>query len=106
MNQNQINRLIEKAEAIAYFLELDPEQQDKLWPLIPKGIRSTIMLLDAIGEQPKTYEELAVELECHETTISQKLNIMAKFMAIELENDTAYAPSKHGGRPRRVAKFE
>ena len=65
MNQDQIDRLTEKAQAIAYFLGLDPEEQDRLWPLIPKGIRSTIALLDEIAEAPKSYEELAAILDCH-----------------------------------------
>lgn len=108
MHQDQLDRLMEKGEAIAYFLQLPSEAQDKLWPLIPKGIRSTIALIDAIAiaDHPKSYEELADELECHTTTISQKLNILSQFLPIELGEDTAYAPSPKGGRPRRIAVKE
>lgn len=106
MHQEQIERLRERADAIVFFLSLDPETQDKIWPLLPRGIKSTIELLDAISQQPKTYEELADELQQHRMTISQKLNALSEFIAIQFGEDTAYAPSPKGGRRRRIAITE
>jgi hypothetical protein len=106
MHQEQIERLRERADAILFFLDMEPEAQDRLWPLIPRGIRSTIELLDAISQQPKTYKELAAELGNHPMTISQKLNLLSEFIPIELGDDTAYAPSPKGGRRRRIAVKE
>lgn len=114
MHQEQIERLREQGKAIRAFLLLEPYLQDELWPIIPRGVRSTIALLDAISDlnvngQPKSYEELAAELDCHPTTVSQKLNVLADFFPIKLEDETAhiwYQPSTRGGRPRRIAVKE
>lgn len=105
MHREAIEKLREQGEAIAYFRDLHPDEQDKLWPLLSRGVKRTLELLDAIADQPRTYEELAAIAKCHPTTVSQKLNALSEFIQIELGTNTAYAPvAKHGGRPRRLAR--
>ena len=104
MHQEAIDKLYERGKAIAYFLSLEPEEQEQVWPLLSRGVIVTLKLLDAIAEEPRTYEELAAIVGNHPTTISQKLNVLAEFIHIEFGENTAYTPSEYGGRPRRLAK--
>lgn len=105
MHKDAIEKLKEQGEAIAYFRSLHLDEQNKLWPLLSTGVRRTLELLDAIADEPRTYAELGAIVEAHPTTISQKLNALSEYIAIELGTNTAYAPvAKHGGRPRRLAR--
>ncbi|MCT7957254.1 ArsR family transcriptional regulator [Laspinema palackyanum] len=105
MNQETVEKLKELAKSIAYFQSLHPDEQTKLWPLLNKSVQSTIELLEAISDQPRTYAELAAIIQLHPNTVSQKLNALSESFYIELGTNTAYAPpSKKGGRMRRLAK--
>jgi predicted transcriptional regulator len=105
MNQETIENLKELNKSIAYFQSLHPDEQKMLWPLLGKSVQSTIELLEAISEQPRTYAELAEITEYHPNTVSQKLNALSEFFNIQLGSNKAYAPpSKEGGRMRRLAR--
>jgi DeoR/GlpR family transcriptional regulator of sugar metabolism len=97
-----IQRLKDRAEAIAKFRELDPKEQEWLFPLLQKGIQRTLELIDLISEQPMTYEEIADELDVHPTTVTQKLNALAEGgYPLDITGTTAFAPT---GRPRKLAR--
>ena len=46
MHEQQIERLIDQAKSIVYFLELNPNEQKKLWPLLTEEVKLTIELLE------------------------------------------------------------
>lgn len=95
-------KLEARADAIAKFRELTIEEQEWLLPLLPRGIRATLELLDIISEKPLTYEEIADELDIHITTVSQKLNALAAGgYPLDLTETTAFALT---GRPRKLAR--
>jgi len=51
-----------KAEVIGQFRDLEISEQEWLMPLLSRGIRTTMELLDLISEQPLIFEEIADEL--------------------------------------------
>lgn len=102
MDVKATQRLKERAEAIAGFRELAIEEQEWLFPLLSRGIRNTLEMLDIISDQPLTFEEIAHELDLHPMSVSQKLNALAAGgYPIDLTENSAFAPT---GRPRKLAR--
>ena len=95
-------RLIKYAESIDNFRNLHPEEQDWLFPLLSKGFRSTIELLNLISHEAMTFEEIASALGINKQTVSQKLNaLVLGGLLIQLTDTSAFAPT---GRPRKLAR--
>lgn len=102
MDSVAAQRLKEKAEAIAEFRNLTLEEQEWLFPLLARGIKNTLEMLDIISEQPLTFEEIADEMDIHPITVSQKLNaLVAGGYPIDLTGNCAFAPT---GRPRKLTR--
>lgn len=96
------NRLEDNALAIEKFRSLAPVEQEWLLPLLGKGTRSTLEILDLIAEEKLTFAEIGRLSGLSPITVSQKLNALARGgMAIDLSETAAYAPK---GRPRKLAR--
>lgn len=94
-------RLLENALAIEKFRQLDPREQEWLLPLLSKGTRSTLEILDLIEEETLMFEQIGRVLGISPVTVSQKLNVLAEGgMAIDLSKTTACART---GRRRKLA---
>lgn len=101
MDDKVRQRLSENALAIEKFRDLHPTEREWLVPLLSKGVRSTLEILDLIETERLTYSEIGHLLGLSPTTVSQKLNALANGgMSLELSETAAYAPT---GRPRRLA---
>ncbi len=95
-------RLTEHALAIEKFRNLDLQEQEWLRPMLSRGFKSTILLLDEIAEERKTFEEIAIALGINAATVAQKLNALLQGgIAIDLSATAAFAPT---GRPRKLAR--
>lgn len=95
-------RLTNYAESYAKFLELEEKEREWLFPLLSRGTKTTVQILQLIAEQPMTFEELADEVGCCPTTVTQKLNALSKGgFGIEMTDTTASAPT---GRPRKLVR--
>ncbi|CAD5988669.1 hypothetical protein PCC9214_05435 (plasmid) [Planktothrix tepida] len=95
-------KLTEQAKLIAKFQELEQKEREWLFPLLSKGVRNTLELLDLISDRPLTFEEIATELDIHPTTVTQKLNaLVAGGYPLALTDKTAFAET---GRPRKLAR--
>lgn len=102
MNQDTRERLKEQAESIKQFMELEKGEQDWLYPLLSRGIRSTIELLDLISDHRLSYQEIATELGMNAQTVTQKLHALAEGgLPIDLTEKGAFALI---GRPRTLAR--
>ena len=105
MNQETVEKLKKLAKSIVYFQSLHPDEQEILWPLLNKSVQSSIELLNAISDQPRTYGEIAAITQLHPNTVAPKLNVLSDFFHIKFGTNTAYAPStKRGGRLRKLAE--
>lgn len=102
MDESSRNRLTEQARAIEKFRNLAPNEQEWLLPLLSRGIRTTLELLDCISARHKTFEEIAADMGINIQTVSQKLNAL-KLGGIDLDlsETAAFAPT---GRPRKLAR--
>lgn len=102
MDESVKTRLIEAALAIEKFRNLDPKEQEWLMPLLSRGFRSTLQMLNVISLERKSFEEIALEVGIHPQTAQQKLNaLLVGGLAIDLSKTAAYAPT---GRPRKLAR--
>lgn len=90
------------AKSIAKLQELDDEELHWLKPLLSKGVQSTMDLLKLIGDRPMTFEEVAIELDINQCTVTQKLNALLEGgYPLTLTDKTAFAET---GRPRKLAR--
>ena len=95
-------RLQQNALAIEKFRQLPLEEQEWILPLLSKGVRSTLEILDLIASEKLTFEDIGRILGLNPMTVSQKLNTLVQGgMAIDLSETAAYAPI---GRPRKLAR--
>ena len=93
-------RLINYALSIEQFRSLHQKDKEWLYPLLSKGFKSTISMLDLIADRELTYEEIGLEMGLSPQTICQKLNCLLQGgMSLSLTKTTAIA---HTGRPRKL----
>lgn len=104
MHETFRRRLIEQGLSIEKFRCLHPTEQEWLLPMLSRGVKSTLALLDEIAEEKKTFEEIAAALGISPQTVTQKLNALLQGgIAIDLTETAAFAPT---GRPRKLARRE
>ena len=74
-----------------------------IFPLLNRGVQSSIEILELIAEKPLTFEEIAEEMEMNHNTISQKLNALIDggYSGLTLTESTAFAQI---GRCRKLAR--
>lgn len=102
MDEAARKRLVELALSIEKFRNLHPNEQEWLEPLLSRGIRGTLEMLDVVSKEKMTFQEIARELGKSPTTISQRLNALLQGgMALDMSGTAAYAPT---GRPRKLAR--
>lgn len=102
MNQVTIKKLKESALAIEKFRALAESEQEWLKPMLGKSTLLALRILDAIAENPLSFEEIASECDCSKQTASQILNALEQGgMTIQLGLIGAFAPT---GRARKLAR--
>jgi predicted transcriptional regulator len=92
-----------KAKAIEQFMELEASEREWIFPLLNRGVQSSIEMLELIAEKPLTFEEIAEEMDMNHNTISQKLNALIDggYSGLTLTESTAFAQI---GRCRKLAR--
>ena len=92
-----------KAKAIEQFMELEAAEREWIFPLLNRGVQSSIEILELIVEKPLTFEEIAEEMDMNHNTISQKLNALIDggYSGLTLTESTAFAQT---GRCRKLAR--
>jgi predicted transcriptional regulator len=94
--------LTAKAKAIEQFMELEASEREWIFPLLNRGVQSSIEILELIAEKPLTFEEIAEEMDMNHNTISQKLNALIDGgYGLTLTESTAFAKT---GRWRKLAR--
>ena len=102
MDQTTIRRLKENAAAIERIRNLHPDEQAWLVPCLNRRILTSLNILDAIANNPLTYEQIADICELHPTSVRQILGALSEGgCSISLSEKTAFAPT---GRPRTLAR--
>jgi predicted transcriptional regulator len=95
--------LTAKAKAMEQFMELKASEREWIFPLLNRGVQSSIEIIELITEKPLTFEEIAEEMDMNHNTISQKLNALidGAYNGITLTESTAFAQT---GRCRKLAR--
>jgi hypothetical protein len=107
MNQDTIEHLKNATPEIIKFRGLAKNEQDWLYPLLQKRIRTALDLLSTIENKPRTYHEIAELTELNENTVKQILYALDKGgLRIQIvDRDKAYCPGIGRKRVlRRIAK--
>jgi len=101
MQEKFLLRIQDLAENYSKFMELSEQEQEWLLPLMSNGNRKTIEMLKLISTEKLTFEQIANEIDCHSTTVTQKLNALSRGgMGIEIDK-AAFLPT---GRPRKLIR--
>lgn len=105
MNEQTKAYIKECGLSIRKYWELPPEEQEWLYPLLNKSIRSAIVVLEAISDKPQNYSEIAAITELNENTIKQITYALAEGgIGIQIFSEgRAYCPL---GRPRTLKKLK
>jgi response regulator of citrate/malate metabolism len=102
MNSETTKKLVRLAPSIEKFRNLQPDEQEWLLPCLHKTAKTALNILDAITQNPLTYQEIANECELHVNTVRQILYALNEGgCRISLDERTAFAPT---GRPRNLAR--
>lgn len=102
MDEAAKERLVEIAGAIEKFRQLDSQEQEWLYPLLSRNVKTTLEILDAISGKMKSFEEIALLVGLHPHTVSEKLNALAQG-GVSI-NMTATGAVARTGRPRKLAR--
>ena len=105
MNEQTKAYIKECVPSIWKYWELHPEEQEWLYPLLHKSIRSAIAVLEAISDKPQNYSEIAAITELSENTVKQITYALAEGgIGIQIFSEgRAYCPL---GRPRKLKKLK
>ncbi|MEG4201736.1 ArsR family transcriptional regulator [Microcoleus sp. Pol12A5] len=95
--------LTAKAKAIEQFMELEASEREWIFPLLNRGVQSSIEIIELIAEKPLTFEEIADEMDMSHHTITQKLNALIDggYSGLTLTASTAFSWT---GRHRKLAR--
>lgn len=105
MNQDTADRLSKLSENLAKFLDLHPDEQDWLYPLLGRAEKRAILILESLQGGFKTYKQIAEEVGCHQDTVEQTLYAIDKAGKINLEQDKSGRWSTpKGGRYRALLR--
>lgn len=106
MNQKTADRLGELGDSLERFLNLHPDDQEWLFPLLNKPEQRTILMLQAIQGRYLTYEEIADHVDCHPTTVKTIFYALQNKGLVTLNQDkTGKWTTPKGGRYRALKKL-
>jgi biotin operon repressor len=106
MNKTTKEYIKECGPSIRKYWELHPEEQEWLYPMLQKRLRTAITVLEAISDRPRSYSEIAKITSLSENTVKQ-LTYALKEAGIGIQvfsEDRAYCPM--GGRKRNLKKLD
>ena len=102
MNESTLEKLKAAAPDIEKFRNLHPDEQKWLIHLLSPTTLAALNILDAIANQPMTFDEIGQICDRNPQTVSQTLNALAEGgVNIDFTEKTAFAPT---GRPRKLAR--
>ena len=106
MNEDTKTYIKECGPSIRKYWDLHPDEQQWLYPLLQKRLRTAIAVLEAISDRPRTYSEIAKITGLNENTVKHLTYALGEAgIGIQTfsENRTYYP---QGGRKRNLKKFD
>jgi len=104
MNEKTKQYIKECGLGIQKYWDLDTEEQEWLYPMLQKRLRTAIAVLEAISDQPRSYSEIAKITGISQNTVKQLTYALAEAgIGVQIfTEDRAYYPT--GGRKRTLKK--
>jgi hypothetical protein len=106
MNETTKEYIKECGPSIRKYWELETDEQEWLYPLLQKRLRTAIAVLEAISDRPRSYSEIAKITNLSENTVKQ-LTYALSDAGIRIQifsEDRAYCPL--GGRKRNLKRLD
>lgn len=106
MNEDTKAYIRECGPSIRKYWDLHPEEQEWLYPLLQKRLRTAIAVLEAISDRPRSYSEIAKITGLSENTVKQLTYALGEAgIGIQVfSEDRAYCPM--GGRKRNLKRLD
>ncbi|UYD38966.1 hypothetical protein [Tolypothrix sp. PCC 7601] len=105
MNQDTADRLGELTPNLLKFLELHPDEQKWLYPLLGKAERRAIDILQTLQNRFLTYGEIASEVGIHANTVQSILYALTANGLTTYNSKTRRYSTPNGGRNRLLKKI-
>jgi predicted transcriptional regulator len=106
MDKITANRLSKLAPTIQKFLDLHPDEQAWLYPLLGRAERRAILILECIQDNYMSYEEIAYETDSNTNTVKQILYALSEGgINFDVNKSGKWATPK-GGRNRKITRIE
>lgn len=106
MDKITTDRLTRLAPKIQQFLDLHPDEQAWLYPLLGRAERRAIAVLEAIQGHYMSYEEIAAQTDSNISTIKQILYALSNGgINFNVDKSGKWQTPK-GGRNRRLTKIQ
>jgi hypothetical protein len=106
MDKVTVDRLNNLAPKIQQFLELHPDEQAWLYPLLGRAERRAIAILEAIQGNYLSYEEIGEQTDTHPNTIKQTLYALSNGGINFRVNSSNKWMTPQGGRNRKLTRIE
>ena len=106
MDKITSNRLAKLAPALGRFLELHPDEQAWLYPLLGRAERRASTVLECIQGNYLSYEEIAQECDIHPSTVKQILYALSDGGINFKVNSSNKWMTPQGGRNRKLTRIE
>jgi len=106
MNEATKEYIKECGDHIRKYWELEPDEQEWLYPMLQKRLRTAITVLEAISDRTRSYSEIAEITEISQNTVKQ-LTYALKEAGIGIQifsEDRPYCPT--GGRKRHLKRLD
>lgn len=106
MDKVTVDNLTRLAPKIQQFLDLHPDEQAWLYPLLGRAEKRAISVLEAIQGHYLSYEEIAQETDSNVSTVKQILNALSNGgINFNVDKSGKWSTPK-GGRNRRLTKLQ
>ncbi|MBD2006468.1 MULTISPECIES: hypothetical protein [Cyanophyceae] len=105
MEKATAERLTELAPKLGKFLDLHPDEQEWLLPLLGKAERRAVLILEEINNHPLTFKEIGALTDTHPTTVKQILTALSNGGLNFRVSKTGRWSTPVGGRNRKLIKL-
>lgn len=105
MDKVTTDRLQRLTPQLLKFLELHPDEQRWLFPLLGRAEQRAIRILEEVHDIPLTYDEVGKLTDSHPKTVKQTLHALSAGGANFRIDSSNRWMSRHGGRKRKLVKL-
>jgi DNA-directed RNA polymerase specialized sigma24 family protein len=106
MDKNTEERLERIAESLQRFVELHPDEQKWLFPLLGRAEKRAIAILEEIQGHPLSYAEIAKLTDSHINTVKATLYALEHGGVAFRTGSSGKWQTPKGGRNRRLKLLE